>query len=224
MNSETTFDREMTVQLERLAYGELDDASRTALVTWLDTDPRRWRLCGIAFLEAQAWSAALCDFAAGPVEHSVAQTRPPQEMPFSGPRRRIARIAALAGGLLLAFALGWNARPTNSGTATGDDRGAQSPPSAPDHRADAVFASLSVQSPLGAASPATIQIPVVPSPSQTAATRLDDIPEYVRQQWERRGYRVTTERRYLFAKLPDGRQVAVPVEQHVLRPVPAEVY
>jgi hypothetical protein len=91
--------------------------------------------------------------------------------------------------------------------------------------ADPVLASLSLQSPLGAAQPATVQIPVIPSDSQTAAVnQLDKIPDYVRQQWERRGYRVTTERRYLFAKLPDGRQVVVPVEQLCVNPLPAQVY
>jgi hypothetical protein len=39
----------------------------------------------------------------------------------------------------------------------------------------------------------------------------EPISEYVRKQWERRGFELEEETRYLPAKLPDGRTVMVPV-------------
>jgi hypothetical protein len=72
-----------------------------------------------------------------------------------------------------------------------------------------------------------IRIPVVPTLADTArdggAGPPAEIPEYVRQQWERRGYKVSLERRYVFARLPDGQRVVVPVEQLHLNPVPVSI-
>jgi len=74
---------------------------------------------------------------------------------------------------------------------------------------------------------APIRIPVMPAGSESGdeltARRPVQIPEYVRQQWERRGYKVFLERRYVFARLPDGQQVAVPVAQLHVNPVPVNI-
>jgi len=43
------------------------------------------------------------------------------------------------------------------------------------------------------------------------------------KQWERRGYKVSLERRYLFARLPDGQQVAVPIEHVHVNPIPVSI-
>jgi hypothetical protein len=217
MNDLSTLDLEMTRQLERLACGELDETARAPVLNWLDADPSRWRLCGLAFLEAQAWTETLGQWdqcQAPAMRHPKRETAP--QSPFA----HAARIAALAASLLIAFVIGWHARPAMSRVGV-QPQLADEPPL--HMTADPVLASLSVQSPLGAAQPATIQIPVVPSASPTTQVN-HEIPDYVRQQWERRGYRVTTERRYLFAKLPDGQQVVVPVEQFVVNRVPAKVY
>jgi hypothetical protein len=40
-----------------------------------------------------------------------------------------------------------------------------------------------------------------------------NISEYDRQKWERRGYQLSKEKRFLPAELPDGKKVVVPVEQ-----------
>ena len=58
----STSQADMAAQLERLVAGELDEPSRGAVVAWLDKEPRRWRLCGLSFLEAQTWSAALAEW------------------------------------------------------------------------------------------------------------------------------------------------------------------
>jgi hypothetical protein len=59
---------------------------------------------------------------------------------------------------------------------------------------------------------ATLQIPVRPVDS-TAGRAASSIPDRIRRQWERRGYELVEERRYLPARLPDGRQVMVPVNE-----------
>jgi hypothetical protein len=208
-------DCDMTDRLERLACGELDQAARQPLIDWLERDPRRWRLCGLAFLEAQSWSTALGEaHPESPPRPVMRDKAPPQSLPR---HVGIARTAALAVSLAIAFALGWSTRPINSMSITSRDTHVDGAP-AP----DAVLATLSVQ---GAASPATLQIPVVPSDSQLSTpSTVERVPDYVRQQWERRGYRLTAERRYLFAKLPSGQQVVVPIDRLVANPLPSTVY
>ena len=215
MKSQNSIDCDMTNRLERLACGELDEAARQPLIDWLEHDPRRWRLCGLAFLEAQAWSSALGEVDQESAPRPVMREKLPPE---SRPRQiRIARSAALAVSLAIAFALGWSMRPLNSlAVGSGEAHVAGAPAT------DAVLATLSVQ---GAASPATLQIPVVPSDSELSPkSPVERVPDYVRQQWERRGYRLTAERRYLFAKLPSGQQVVVPIDRLVANPLPATVY
>jgi len=43
------------------------------------------------------------------------------------------------------------------------------------------------------------------------------ISDYDRMQWERRGFELTEERRYLPARLSDGREIVVPVNRVHLR-------
>jgi hypothetical protein len=59
--------------------------------------------------------------------------------------------------------------------------------------------------------PAVLQFPVLPP--EAATGQATSVPEHVRREWERRGYEVKEERRYLPARLPDGRQVMVPVNE-----------
>ena len=53
----------MNGQLDRLVSGELDEQDRGPVIAWLEEDPRRWRLCGLLFLESQTWSQATCGVA-----------------------------------------------------------------------------------------------------------------------------------------------------------------
>jgi hypothetical protein len=47
--------------ISRLVTGDLDDERRRALVEWLEEKPERWRQCGLAFLEAQAWHEGMLE-------------------------------------------------------------------------------------------------------------------------------------------------------------------
>ena len=88
-----------------------------------------------------------------------------------------------------------------------------------------VMATMSMASGFGGLSLSAVQIPVVPRKASQGEPKAahDSIPDYVRHQWERRGYRLDVERRYLFAKLPGGEEVAVPVEQYLIRPIPQRI-
>jgi len=86
------------------------------------------------------------------------------------------------------------------------------------------MASFNVETGGGSGRMTPIQIPVVPAATDAGQERdHSEIPEYVRQQWERRGYKVSLERRFMFAKLADGQQVVVPVEQVRVNPIPIHI-
>ncbi|MEX0710732.1 MAG: hypothetical protein WD278_00195, partial [Pirellulales bacterium] len=138
----------------------------------------------------------------------------------------VALVAGVGGGGTGGRAGRESARPMagHPGPAIDGQRGDRQQPDGP--AAEAVLASVAVQHGLGAMDTATIRIPVMPADGTAAqpAGATAAIPDYVRQQWERRGYRLTVERRYLFANLPDGEQVFVPVDQVQLNRVASKVY
>ena len=76
-----------------------------------------------------------------------------------------------------------------------------------------LMATISLKSEFGSQIPATLQIPVVVVQNSGAEPASTPISEYDRQKWERRGYQLTKERRFLPAQLPGGKKVVVPVEQ-----------
>ncbi len=233
----------MASLLDRLASGELEEEPRRQVLAWLEEDPRRWRLCGLALLEAQTWSQTLGLWAvdgrsqtdgkrvmstAGVEKYSVLSTQYPE----SQPGRRILALgaAALSACLLVSFSLGFGLRGLMSATAS-----VQKPtPSAPstlrqsrsNELSEPVLASFTVQSGAGLESASQIHVPVVRGESQAPhdAGSFKELSDYERQQWERRGYKLSRERRYLFAKLPDGQQVVVPVDQILVNHVPPKVY
>ncbi len=89
---------------------------------------------------------------------------------------------------------------------------------------ESVLASLNVDTSGGLGRSTPIQIPVVLAATDDAhVLEHAEIPDYVRQQWERRGYKVSLERRFLFAKLADGQKVVVPVDQLRVNPLPIHV-
>ncbi len=281
---------EMGNLIDRLVCGEIDEPARGRLLAWLEEQPTRWRLCGLAFLETQVWSHALgtwhqdgdeqlahgeasCDDAKrGDIPDTVARraSEEPAELltrmvsedsanrvprsrvgfVLSGSVRsprsaRLGYAAALAASVLVAFGLGLLSRgaffgsnghsaPVAAGgpAATGDQ---PLPPEnsvaarVPDEAAAAsdqpVLASITARAGLGPAE-TSFQIPVVPATgtSTQAADSRSIVPEYVRQQWERRGFAVETQRRYLFATLPSGERVVVPVDNVQFNKLPIKVY
>jgi hypothetical protein len=250
---------DVPIQLDRLVCGELDEAARRRVLEWLDEDPLRWRLCGLAFLEAQMWSEALGQWTPEGSANSVDQAgnlrspRPAdcgasrqQNMVVSAtaarsmPRRTAIRRVLVAAAVVAAFAAGLALRDfadppkpphdqpvagaAPSGTNDRDGRQAEHGAGPSD---EPILASLDVHAGGRFGLTAPIRIPVAPAGADVGedqpARRTAEIPEYIRQQWERRGYKVSLVRRYVFARLPDGRQVAVPVEQVHVNPVPVSI-
>jgi hypothetical protein len=220
------FGKETQLWLDRLACGELGEATRKNLLGWLDAEPLRWRDCALALLEAQAWNESLED--AFPVENGETfgqgirpgrETRAEKLKPSAEQRPVALRwdsLASLAAAVLIAFTLGalsrgWWGLDSNmvveKQTQPVNDHSAGTEESRP------LMATVALKPELGSDIPATMQIPVRSvgnsEPPQTAAP----ISEYDRQKWERRGYQLTRERRYLPAQLPNGQKVVVPVEQ-----------
>jgi hypothetical protein len=95
--------------LDRLVDGELSPADRRMLLAALDDEPGGWRACALAFIEHQSWQRQIPTAAAelaAPVVHAagsadVANAR----------RGRWGVYLAVAGGLLLSFALGMQLSP-----------------------------------------------------------------------------------------------------------------
>ena len=225
---------EMPGLLERLACGDLDELSRGRVLQWLEEVPARWRLCGVAFLEEQTWSQALEGSPALETwAASPSATAPDRSSRVNqGARRPVVRRAVMAVSLLAAFGLGMAVHkfgfPAGARTAppVAADRspGAGSPQ--PDHddsrvpaSGEAILAEVDVQAGGRFGTQTPVRIPVVPAVHNAGGDDDVDIPEYLKQQWERRGYKVSLERRYVFARLPGGQKVAVPVEQFHVNPV-----
>jgi hypothetical protein len=234
MNSQNPISEgELAGLVDGLVCGDLDEGARGRVLAWLEEDPARWRLCGLAFLEAQTWSQTLGQWPAADSEPV-----PVLSLPRSRRQTKVRRALAAAT-LIVAFGLGlalrdaviprkpsrdrpiadnWAAAPAPAATGGKSDGAAGNEP---------VFAALDVRTGDGFGPSAPIRIPVMPAgvaAGHAQEVRYEtEIPEYVRQQWERQGYKVSFERRFLFARLPDGQQVAVPVDQVHVNPIPVSI-
>lgn len=236
-----TTDGDHSALIDRLVCGELNGARRRALIGWLEEEPRRWRTCGLAFLEAQVWGETCGPWTGVEAEPSVTGQSAPTTA--AAPAARISarrnrspgRIVAAAC-VLFAFGLGFGVRdfvgtgqpqsqPSMAGAAKSS---ASSAPTAvhdlnrPPPVEQPILASLDVRTDGGFGPLSSIHIPVVPSDSE-AARAANEIPDDLRRQWERRGYKLSVEQRYLFAKLPDGQSVVVPVAQVQANRIPVNV-
>src|SRR5262245_52736011 len=221
-----SIDHSTLAQIDRLVAGELSEAERCSLLAWLDEDARRWRTCAIAFLEAQSWEDAAGDLtlarSATPARSASEGKVPSFESMPSRRKTTHLHAVAVAASIALAFAAGiLAARHVPERKAKQDVNSvniAHQPdvPRAPDQP---VVATVSVRTNLDPDVPAQLQLPVTPtSAAQSAASSLS---EYEREQWERSGFEVREERRYLPARLPDGREVIVPVNKVQLKLKPA---
>jgi hypothetical protein len=217
-------------QIDRLVAGDLPEHERRSLLVWLDEDVGRWRACAIAFLEAQVWEAAA---AAAPTpirsvsEGFRTQARSASEgqprgtfSPIHQYRAGLPYALTLAASIAIAFALG-----------VISDRLSINPDSRVLPQLARHELPIEKPSPSALAQPlvATVDVPTNLDPGISAQLQLrltslaasdasePSISDYDRKQWERRGFELIEERRYLPAHLPDGRQITVPVKKVQLR-------
>jgi hypothetical protein len=151
--------------------------------------------------------------------------RPEVRFPKSAAARREPAVAhrwvsplLLVAASIAAFSCGlfWQGPALESGQGTlavveSPDKPLQDRQPAADNSASQLAAVPLKGGPLGDME-ALLQIPVRTVES-TPGQALSSVPENVRRHWKRRGYELVEERRYLPAKLPDGRQVMVPVNE-----------
>lgn len=205
-------------QIDALVCGELSEEERRELLTWLDADASRWRACGLAFLEAQAWGEALAD----PVvtERCTKTTSEKSRLGIHLPVARQSKGARwsvpllMAAASIVAFACGVAVQEFRLRAPQPVPPIAQPLPASetPLATSGPLVASVPVKGgPLGDIA-ATLQIPVRPVEA-TGLPLTSSVPQHVRNLWKRRGYELVEERRYLPARLPDGRQVMVPVNE-----------
>jgi hypothetical protein len=198
-------------QIDRLVSGDLAEPDRRSLVAWLDEEPTRWRACALAFLEAQAWEQATGREGEAPAEPWVQDSGSRVHEERSSARVTLAHWLAIAGLLLVAFGAGaasaWSWLPVPEPA----PQFAHPQPPAPLRISSPLLATVSVRTNLDPRLQAKVTLPV--ETETVSSEPAASISEYERKQWERRGYDLIEETRYLPAKMPDGRSVMVPVKK-----------
>ena len=237
MNRNNTSDTALQAQLDRLVSGDLSAPERRSLLAWLDEEPSRWRTCGLAFLEAQNWTEALETLEEDP----RGSTAPPSteiskndRKKQIGERKSSLRLLALAASVLLALTSGivigrqWD---SHAGPAIANIPHIADGPTAspmPGHEnsksGQVQLATVSLPTDLSPNVAALVQLPVKTASSDAAANKASSIPDHVRKQWERRGFELKEERRFLPARLADGREVVVPVNEVQVKYIGNQVY
>jgi len=221
----------LTAQLDRLAGGDLPEADRRALLAWLDEEPARWRACALAFLESQVWEQAMGEGRRREIERREIERREGERREGEAPAeprvqgsglgvqeehgknlRQWSSWLAVAGSLLLAFVAGMLAGRDGTSATPADKAIVGSLPIAPP---GLQLATVSVKTNLDPRLKAQLTLPV--EPADQPPTPAPALSDYDRKLWERRGYELVEEIRYLPAKMPDGRTVMVPVNHVYLR-------
>lgn len=224
--------------IDRLVDGELEESERRTLLEQLDAQPEGWRRCALAFLEAQAWTRAFHSTAEPAViSRSSVPTPGPgtsadDSRPWGGPhptRDRLRSVGPLAAGVILAFAVGWF-------TGTASQRSTSTPT---DLVVEGRSQSASPRTPPASSSrsddpEARVQndleprrIPVAQSVltgSPWTAVSAPVLPDQVRRQLERQGYRVEQRSGLVPLELSDGQRFGVPVDEVELRYVGDRTY
>jgi hypothetical protein len=206
--------------IDRLATGDLDDGARRELFTWLDGEPQRWRRCALALLEAREIEQALGAWRSETPRPIVKSLAPPPS------RSRRGAVLALAASVLIAFGLGIFAR----GFWASDVRLVADVPPAPNAGHPLSPPGGAVSSPSDTtpsdvrrtpSSPRRSVAAVEPAPPRQPA---DSIPSYIRGQWERRGFQLTSRPAQLPVILPDGRRMMASVDEWQLNYVGQRTY
>jgi hypothetical protein len=225
----------MSRQIDRLVAAELSDEERRSLFEWCNAEPQRWRKCALAFLEVQAWQEGLASWDGAPEANRTAAT---VQLPTASAKVPRFDWKVLAVSVAVAFLCGILVRDPKSLSITSTKESATpqasqvADPSTVIKNPVAIrnisasqanYVNVSVRTNLSPNSLATLQIPVGASETSSRPIR-SDLPDYVKKQWEKRGYQVATTERYLSGHLPDGSDVVVPVSGLEVKYVGKPVY
>jgi hypothetical protein len=230
--------------LDRLVDGTLDEASRRRLMARMEAEPEAWRLCALAFLEAQAWGEALRPLArdaADPLAVRASRPAPPHSLPLAGraeeggresqTRRSpsLLRPLALAASVALAFALGHSLRRGTDRPASDMTVAAQPAPAQP---APAANPAHPRPAPVERGPTSEIAAPLIASaepPDDAALDKPDDdpvaaIPADLRRRLASEGFRVEPRGGYRPIRTADGRTIRVPYQDVRVRFVGNRTY
>jgi hypothetical protein len=214
-------------ELDRLVDGSLAEPRRRRLLLALDSTPGGWRRCALAFLEAQAWRAALCEVDGAPPARDVAPGADITAQALVSPahRRRAFpwKQALRAAVVALAFATGWMlghfpARKAGPLVARKDR-----PPAAVLPHVSTPPADLAPRPAREQAPPAsTASRELAPRPHSAKAASA--LPPPLRDHLLREGYRIRESAALTAIALDDGTRIAVPVAQVRLQFVGGTTY
>ncbi len=203
--------------IDRLVANELDDAGRRALLLELEATPDAWRRCALAFLEDQAWQAALerPKASAAPSTHSGGLIRPATPLLKRTRRARYVLAASLfAASVSLSFRLGVESLAPNESRVSVAPVVVANPEPVEALPPGAAIGWLSVADPQDGEAPPH-QVPILAA-TQSNEDWLQEQPptisDYVKSQWERQGFQVEEHRHLVGLDLTDGRHVAIPVD------------
>lgn len=222
--------------LDKLVDGELSGDDRREVLLALEKQEQGWRSCALAFLEAQSW---------GQNFQQIIDT--PATSTEIDPQRRGRHWLqpvwlSLAAGLLVAFTLGWLARPllvpaSGSAAPVTEQVAVIETPSAiepwvraevgeePALERDGDVLNLYVRDQTGKAH--SLAIPLVDADTLDEQLGLEfrtGIPADVRRKLEAHGYQVNSRRRYAPLWTEGGRPFVLPVEDTQIVPVSGPVY
>ena len=220
-------------RFDLLVDGELSDRERRRLLDGLDDEPGGWRQCALAFLEAQAWQR---DFGAivEPPRRTDESTAPPSPRPWLG--RRGKTLLAMAASFLVALLLGTQLQglirsPGPGGTSTVADGELPEQPQGPPAPPESTSPEGPGEGPLQPADVVSGPWRVVGNGDAfdlptVSRDEIDEewlssfpvpIPEETIRQWERDGCGVVRRREYVPYRMPDGRQLVVPMDKYEIR-------
>ncbi len=210
------------LEIDALVAGDLAESTRRDLLIRLDASPDGWRRCALAFLEDQAWRDAL----GGPIAAAPAGPTPATPDLALHPRRRrrwlpirAAAAASLAASTFAAgFAMGGASRVREvTPVAVVEPRAVPRPAVAEEPTIRNVGYIDLVDRSAGETPPERVPILEGPGPDERwLQAEPSPVPDYVRAQWERRGFQMEERRRFVPLALEDGRRVSIPVDEVAL--------
>jgi hypothetical protein len=222
--------------IDRLVGGDLTKAESRLLVARLDADPAGWKQCALAYMEAQSWRRTFESMVAHeeqPVPRSIPAD---SERPRRSRRRMLGTVAAV----VVAFVAGigamaaWQAR---SGEQSSQDDVAIDA----NHGIDVVKKSAATrQADSNDDDPLLLGVVNITSNGEMEAAfplvaakdkelvsielTSDQLNDYNRRLWERRGYRIEQYRKLVSVALADGSRFRFPVDWVQFRYVGERVY
>jgi hypothetical protein len=203
--------------IDRMVCGELDDASRTQLICFLEDHRDSWRNVGLAFLEAQCWREALAlesSIKSSNVKRLSVVNQPNAHTPNRN-RSRLSWLPLLAASWAIVFAGGWwlHDKSTSSRLTTDASLAEQTNDSKQGEFIWATVNSRAISTPLVGA---RLQLPLrVQGDELISVCNWPSISDYEIDVLRRQGVELRTEQRYVNATLPDGRDVSIPVEHYI---------